>query len=363
MAASDYQGFEIVNGQARITEPARLLTEDGVLACVGYATSPLLEYDRTCIAASKLRVKEWDYYLVNDDEYALAFTVGDMGYLSLVSASLIDFTKNTFITKSTMGVLPLGRLDLPTSSTLGVTSFANRRANMTFETAQGMRHLAVTFSNFSDGQPLVAEIVLDQEPRDSMVIATPWAEDPRAFYYNQKIVGMRAIGAFSFGNLRHSFYDANSFGLLDWGRGVWTRDNTWFWGAAQGWQNGRLFGMNLGYGFGDTTAASENIVFVDGIAHKLRRVDFGIPVRDENAKALGDRYDLTAPWHVTDDKGRLDLAFTPDIDRCDFMNYKLVISDQHQVFGRFDGTVKLDDGSLFEINNLRGFAEAVHNVY
>ena len=100
-----------------------------------------------------------------------------------------------------------------------------------------------------------------------------------------------------------------------------------------------------------------------GIAHKLRRVDFGIPVRDENAKALGDRYDLTAPWHVTDDKGRLDLAFTPDIDRCDYIDFKLVISDQHQVFGLFNGFVKLDDGTTFEIRDLRGSAEAVHNMY
>jgi len=363
MTSSVYKGFEIVNGQAHITEPAKLLTDDGVLACVGYATSPLLEYDRTRIAASKLRVKEWDYYLVNDDEYALAFTIADMGYLSMISASLLDFTKGTFVTKSTLGVLPLGRLGMPASSTEGVSECASKRSSMTFAVAQGMRHLAVGFNNFSDRQPLVAEIVLDQEPRDSMVIATPWAEDPRAFYYNQKIIGMRAIGEFSLGNLHHDFNDANSFGLLDWGRGVWTRDNTWFWSAAQGWQNGRRFGMNLGYGFGDTTAASENMVFVDGVAHKLGRVDFGIPVRNENAKKIGDRYDLMAPWHMTENKGRIDLVFTPDIDRYDCMDYKLIISDQHQVFGKFNGTVTLDDGSLFEINDLRGFAEAVHNVY
>ena len=357
------QGVERVNGQIRITQPGPLLNDEGILARAGFATSPLLEYDRTRIAASKLRVKEWDYYLVNDDDYAVAFTVGDMGYLALVSASLLDFKQGTFITQSTMGALPLGRVGMPSTSAFGVTQFADKRAAMTFEVANGMRRLVVNFADFKDGQPFIAEIVLDEEPRDSMVIATPWAEDEQAFYYNQKIVGMRAIGSFSVGTLYHEFNEANSFGLLDWGRGVWTRDNTWFWGVAQGWQSGHRFAFNLGYGFGDTSAASENMVFIDGVAHKLGRVDFGIPVRDASAKTVAERYDLLKPWHTTDDEGRLDLTFTPDIDRCDYIDLKAIVSDQHQVFGLFNGWVKLDDGTMFTVRDLRGSAEAVHNMY
>lgn len=363
MTASSQDGFEFLNGQVRITQPGPLHTADGILARPGFATSLLLEYDRSRIAASKLRIKEWDYYLVNDDDYALAFTIGDMGYMTLASASVMDFKKGTFITQSTFGILPLGSLNMPSASSFGVTAFADKRAAMTYEVAGGMRRLVVNFADFADGQPLLAEIVLDEEPRDSMVIATPWAEDAHAFYYNQKIVGMRAIGSFSLGSLYHDFSEGNSFGLLDWGRGVWTRDNTWFWGVAQGWQNGKRFAMNLGYGFGDTTAASENMLFVDGIAHKLANVDFGIPVRDAEAATVGERFDLMSPWHVTDDEGRLDLTFTPDIDRADYVDLKLVVSDQHQVFGLFNGTVKLDDGTEFAIRDLRGSAEAVHNVY
>ena len=362
-ASAQDAATETVNGQTRIVKPGPLLNDAGMLAQPGWATSLLLQYDRSRIAASKLRVKEWDYYLVNDDDYALAFTIGDMGYLALVSASLLDFKEGTFITESTMGALPLGRVGMPSTSSFGVTQFADKRAAMTFEVASGMRRLVVNFADFKDGQPLVAEVVLDREPCDSMVIATPWAEDDTAFYYNQKIVGMRAIGSFALGELFHEFSDANSFGLLDWGRGVWTRDNTWFWGVAQGNQNGRVFAMNLGYGFGDTSAASENMAFVDGVAHKLGRVDFGIPVRNEAAKTVGERYDLLKPWHVTDDEGRIDLVFTPDIDRCDYIDLKAIVSDQHQVFGLFNGWVKLDDGTTFEIRDLCGSAEAVHNMY
>ncbi len=351
--------------QLRITQAGPLLDDAGRLTTLGYATSLLLDYDRKRIKATPLRIKEWDYYLVNDSEYALALTIGDMGYAALVSASLIDFADASFTTQSTMDLLPLGRLGLPRSSSTGTSSYADKRVKMRFDVAGGMRQLSVSFDDFKDGQTLVAEVVLDREPRDSMVIATPWAESSTAFYYNQKIIGMRAIGTFELGDLRHAFHEEEALGLLDWGRGVWTRDNTWFWSAAQGRQDGRLVGFNLGYGFGDTSAATENMLFVDGIAHKLGHIDFGIPERDHAGKArtVAERFDLLRPWHMTDDEGRLDLVFTPSVDRCDFMDFKVVKSDQHQVFGRFDGTVVLDDGSTLDLRGLQGFAEAVHNKY
>ena len=66
---------------------------------------------------------------------------------------------------------------------------------------------------------------------------------------------------------------------------------------------------------------------------------------------------------MTDDEERLDLVFTPEIDRFDYVDLKLVVSDQHQVFGKLDGWVLLDDGTKLEVNGLRASAEAVHNVY
>ena len=361
--AADASKARVAPGQTRIVERGPLLDERGRLAQRGYATALLLEYNRARIRTSRMRIKEWDYYLVNDGEFALALTIGDMGYAALVSASVVDFARREFTTQSTMGLLPLGRLSLPVTSSLGTTSFADSRARMRFEVAGGMRRLEVDFKDFRDGQALVAEIVLDEEPRDSMVIATPWVEDEVAFYYNQKILAMRAIGSFSIGEMRHVFSDQDSFGLLDWGRGVWTRDNIWYWSAAQGIQDGRRVGFNLGCGFGDTSAASENMFFLDGVAHKLGRVDFGIPEGKGKGSRIADRFTLMEQWHMTDDEGRLDLLFSPDVDRSDFVNLKLVISDQHQVFGTFSGTIVLDDGTPFQIRDLRGFAEAVHNVY
>lgn len=358
--------------EQRITQAGPLHADDGTLASPGYATSLLLAYDRTHIKAPSWRIKEWDYYLVHDDKYGIALTLGDLGYMGLISASVVDLTKPAFKTTSVLTAFPLGRFHLPASSAEGVSAFSNSRVSYRFEVKDGRRELSARFARFDGNDDLTFEAVLDDEPRDSMVIATPWKEDPLAFYYNQKIVTMLAQGSFTKGSEHHTFDRSTSFGLLDWGRGVWTRDNTWFWGVAQGWQDGagnntpgtHRFGLNLGYGFGDTSAASENMAFLDGTAYKLGRVVFDIPEKPTQGKVkqLANRYDLMQPWHIYDDEQKLDLAFNPRLDREDLTNVGLIITDQHQVFGTLSGYVMLDDRK-FLINKLIGSAEVVRNKY
>ena len=339
-----------------------LLDERGRLREPGYALRPPFDYSHDRIAAPKIRIKDWDYYLVNDGRHAVALTFSDLGYIGLVSAAVIDFEAPSTTTTSELVPLPMGRMGLPASSETGDIRWQNKRCKVEFAHVDGGRRLSFCMTDFTPGNDFEAEFLLTDEPRDSMVIVTPWEKNERAFYYNRKIIGMRAQGGFRVGEKFHELADGESFGLLDWGRGVWTYDNTWYWSAAQGLQTWdgaeHVVGFNLGYGFGDTSAASENMLFVDGVSHKLARVTFGIPEDDE-----GDLFYME-PWHMTDDEGRLDLTFTPTIDRCDLMDIAhVLISNQHQVFGTFSGTVVLDDGTAVELRGLRGFAEHVHNRY
>lgn len=188
-----------------------------------------------------------------------------------------------------------------------------------------------------------------------MVICTPF-DKPGHFYYNQKINCMRAAGTVRIGGQTYTFDPADSFGVLDWGRGVWTYHNTWYWGSASGQVDGVPFGWNIGYGFGDTSAASENMLFYGGRAHKLGQVTFHIPM-------AGKREDYLAPWRFTSDDGRFEMDFAPILDRAACTDVKLIKSDQHQVFGRFTGTALLDDGTPVRVKDLLGFAEKVENKW
>ena len=146
--------------------------------------------------------------------------------------------------------------------------------------------------------------------------------------------------------------------MLDWGRGVWTYENTWYWSsAAYVLPSGTPFGWNLGYGFGDTSAASENMLFHAGTAHKLGGIKFEIPGEAEGK----ERY--TEPWKFTSDDGRFEADFVPVLDRASCADVKLIKSDQHQVFGKFTGKAVLDNGTVVEFADFPGFAEKVSNKW
>jgi len=57
------------------------------------------------------------------------------------------------------------------------------------------------------------------------------------------------------------------------------------------------------------------------------------------------------------------MDFRPVIDRAALTDFKVLCSDQHQVFGYFSGTAVLDDGRRLEIKNFLGFAEKVFNKW
>ena len=68
-----------------------LLNEKGDLNEAGYAFDLVREYRRSDIKAGKSRIKEWDYYLICDDEYGIALTIDDNSYMGMASISVLDF--------------------------------------------------------------------------------------------------------------------------------------------------------------------------------------------------------------------------------------------------------------------------------
>lgn len=336
-----------------VTAVQPLLKSDGTLREPGWSRRMVQVYNRNDIKAPSFRIKEWDYYLVlsADKSFGVAMTVSDDGYIGLQSVSLLDFTKGWEHTETILNAFPMGKLKLPHTSEKGDTVYKDKRLSMEFLVRKGERRLVCEFKNFFEGKTFTCDITLEQPEMDSIVIATPW-DKKGAFYYNQKINCMRASGKATFDGKDYVFNKETDFGTLDWGRGVWTYDNTWYWGSGNTVVDGKPFGFNIGYGFGNTSAASENILFYDGKAHKIDDVTFHIP-EDSYMK----------PWKFTSSDGRFEMDFEPILDRAAKIDVKVIVTDQHQVFGKLSGKAILDDGKVIEVKDMLMFAEKVHNRY
>ena len=334
-----------------VTKSQNLLNKKGNIAEPGYAKSLIWKYSRNQIKSPKFRIKEWDYYLVLNEDFACAFTISDLGYIGMQSVSLLNFKEGWEHTESIVNPLPMGKMALPNTSVRGNTKYKDKRLNIEFKVKEGRRMILCNFKKFHDGKDFSCKIMLDEPKMDSMVITTPFEKD-KHFYYNQKINCMPASGTAAFDGKTYTFNKETDFGTLDWGRGVWTYDNTWYWGSGNTIVNGKPFGFNIGYGFGDTKAASENMLFYDGVAHKLDDVKFHIP-----------KDDYMKPWKFSSSDGRFEMDFVPILDRAALTDLKVIVSDQHQVFGKMTGKAILDDGTVIEVKDMVCFAEDVHNKY
>lgn len=341
--------------QHEITSAAPLLDASGDLREPGWARSLLPVYCRQEIRAPKTRIKEWDYYLITDGHIGLALTIADNGYMGLSSISFLNFDERWEITKSPMRFFPMGKTGLPETSRLGASEIAASGYALAFYHEDGARQLSFHMDAFRGKDSIEGIVTLTDEPEDSIVIATPF-QKPGHFYYNQKINCLRASGWIELGKERFELRSDRFFAVLDWGRGVWTYHNTWYWSSASGVLDGVPFGWNLGYGFGDTSAATENALFYNGRLHKLEHITFEIPFKD-------GREDFLSPWRFTSSDGRFEMDFAPVLDRAACTDFKLLKSDQHQVFGRFTGRAVLDDGSELFVRDFFGFAEKVENKW
>ena len=334
--------------------PGKLLNEKGNIREPGYSFTLNQEYSRSDIKTSGWRIKEWDYYYVGDDDYGIGITIDDNGYMGLTGITFLDFKNKSYFNKADMYWFCFGKVGMPSTSETGDISKITKNFKTYFYNDNGVRKIVLEVKNAKDKRDFYLEVKLTQTTDKTMVIATPFNK-AKHFYYNQKINLLKVDGYFKFGDLEHKF-ERNAYGCLDWGRGVWTYKNTWFWSSMSGEYYGNRIGFNLGYGFGNTEAASENMFFFNDKAFKLDDVDFGIPV-DENGKD-----DFLKPWHFTSKNGDIDMIFEPIVNRKDGTNVLILMQDTNQVFGRYSGKIKVGDRE-FKFENMTGFAEKVKSIW
>ena len=328
-----------------------LLDQKGYLLESGYHTSLVKDYYRDMVKVKGMRIKEWDYYYVGNDHIGIALTVADNSYMWFISATLFNFDQKTEHSYSRMGFFSNGRLKMPNTSIKGNVHFKKKGQEISFNVEKSKRHITAMIESFVDKKPLHVDLILEPTIKDSMVIATPFAKK-KHFYYNQKINLLKANGIIRCGEDTYSLKDA--YGVLDWGRGVWTYKNTWYWSSLSGLYKGKKIGFNLGYGFGDTSQATENMLFYGDKTYKLNDVTFNIPQKE-------GKDDYLSPWTITSSDGIIHLNFTPILDRFSHSNVMLIESKQHQVFGKFSGRFHLNDLEVIELKDMMGFAEKVFN--
>ncbi|MFX1570188.1 MAG: DUF2804 domain-containing protein [Promethearchaeota archaeon] len=337
-----------MGNQNEITEPSNLFNKDGSLAQRGWARKPILKYNKEDIGKGWSRIKEWDHFSILNKKYGFQLTIGDIGYLTQMSYVWLDFENKAresigqfkFFTKSKL--LPLSSLE---DSTI---EFPSKKFKAIIEKKGNQRILTIDDPNFIE-KGIKGTIKLDDKPEwDNTVVVTGYKEDPRLFYYNHKINMIPAEGSIQIGDKNYNFEPETSFGLMDWGRGIWPYHTHWLWGSACGMVNDVPLAFNIGYGFGDLSTHTENIIFYDGKAHKIDEISFHHEDRDP-----------TKPWKFTSNDDRFNMVLTPLIPHREKLNFGLIYLNSSLLHGLYTGDIVLDSGEKIHINSLLGHAEDI----
>jgi len=138
--------------QNEIKKLQPLLNDKGQIINPGFAKKMLYEYRRKDIKASKFKIKEWDYYYVGDDDYGVAFTIADNGYLGFISLAVLDFKNKSYEMFSNLKFFPLGKFKMPESTLTGDVHFKDKKVEMSFLHEGDKRILSCTIPNFKDGK-------------------------------------------------------------------------------------------------------------------------------------------------------------------------------------------------------------------
>ena len=329
---------------------------NGTVNGEGWARHAIWRFIKSNLRASVFRIKEWDYYAtyIGKEKMWICMTISDLGYAALYSLSVIDLKLKKYAQQDEIRFLTLGKTNFPKTSLHNHDiSFNGANLKLRFEkdgTKRTIRAQAPKLVLPNGKVGIDADFAMVQNTTmESICIQTTWAENRKCFYLNEKVNGLETRGTVKVGNENINILE-DSYTVLDWGRGYWTYENTWYWASATGKANDHKIGFNFGYGFSDRSPATENAIFYDDVVHKLDDVTFNIPEEG-----------FLHPWTVTSKDGRVNLKFVPDVNRHADMNFVVIKSIQNQIFGTFSGTLKLDNGVVVKIDDIHGFAEKVYN--
>ena len=301
------------------------------------------------------RNKRWEYWGIVTPTHIIGVTVSSLDYASVNELWVLDRATLTPIAESVTTPLS-GAVTLPGTLRGGPARARTKTLTIDIDEVDGGTGIRAVTPRVS-----VDLVALRPADHEALSVVVPWSY--RLFQYTVKDVALRVRGSVTVDGVSVEVSAADSWAVLDHGRGRWPYNMTWNWGAGAGVVNGQVIGLQLGGKWTDGSGSTENAIVVDGRLHKI----------SEELEWDYDPTDFLSPWAIRG--GGVNVIFTPFYDRVASRNAFVVSSNTHQCFGRYSGTITVTDTGadahaedgvdtepfVVRVDGLVGWAEHVQN--
>ncbi|WP_111656291.1 DUF2804 domain-containing protein [Isoalcanivorax indicus] len=291
--------------------------------------------------ARHFHYKQFQYFGIISDALLAGCAFAHTGYIGI--AFFYTFEPATGRLREFTWRSPLGRaLQMSASPVSGESRFRQGKVDLRMGYAREGETLVKTLQVDIPGLTLEARMVEEADYRP-MSLCTRTGVN--GWVYANKVAGVPVQGSLRSDDTVQDLPSLGACGHHDFSAGYMRRETFWNWACLSGTVNGQHLGLNLSCGVNETSH-TENCLWLDGALIKVDTTVFEY-----------DRDHLLTPWHVTSNDGQVDLRFTPLGNHRERMNLGLFASNFNQLFGRFEGTLRLHDGRTLSVRNLYGFVE------
>lgn len=295
----------------------------------------------------KLRLKKWQFFLIDAPECLAGVAVVDAGYVGNAFAWVFDKARTTLEERNAL--YPFGGgLEVSTSSVRGVTRVEGKGVEFTITNRyeDGVRTLQGRFPARGTHGAIEIEARVSDPPleRPPMVVAWPVGENRTACTH--KIGGLAVTGTIRVGEREYAVPAGQSTAAMDHTQGYFAYHTYWNWAsfsALSDWGTRIAVDVDLVKN-GAGTMNRNCFVWFDRQLVRMPAVTF------EYAQPAHD-------WRITSSDGRLDLRFHPLAVRRDHLDHLPFGYDFSQPIGTFTGTAVDTDDCIHQITNAWGVAE------
>lgn len=309
---------------------------------------------------SKINLKEWDHYVIEDNNFVVVLTILNQTYLAELRATVVDLRNGFVYSKASRKVFPKDKVILTSDFRNGVSDLKTKDANFRFEIRNGERYLKGYFKDFYKTHGFVGNLEFDfkvhSEPRESVVSANKF-NSGKYFIYSQKINDLDADGMFTVKDKIYTFDKDLTFANCLLARGNMPYSTKWVINSLNTkTYNGDLVAFNLGKIKGKGVTINENVVLYNGLVEKIGDIRFYIQKEGKRTNYLGS-------WTFYSEDGKLELCFEPLLQVKTGVNLLVLKNRTRMVLGYYSGKLTLDNGTEVEIERSLGFSEKVSNKW